>query len=148
MPGPIVCGIDKSQLAAKVARLGASLAESRGSRLLLLHVAEVKVPPPGSAFAYEKLQEAAQEEGTHLLQELKAQGIAPAAEERVEPGSPVVKLIEIAESEQADLLVVGSRGHGALKSAVLGSVSRELAAHAPCPVVVVPPDARVPASGA
>lgn len=37
----------------------------------------------------------------------------------------------------ADLLVVGSRGHGAFSAAFLGSVSFNCAAHSPCPVVVV-----------
>ena len=40
-------------------------------------------------------------------------------------------------SRYADLLVVGSRGRGAARSAVLGSVSRHVVEHAHCPVVVV-----------
>jgi len=40
----------------------------------------------------------------------------------------------------ADLLVVGSRGHGTFAGILLGSVSQHCAQHAPCPVVVVPPD--------
>jgi nucleotide-binding universal stress UspA family protein len=42
-------------------------------------------------------------------------------------------------SEDADLLVVGSRGRGAPRSALLGSVALHCAMHAPCPVVVVHP---------
>ena len=45
----------------------------------------------------------------------------------------------VAACWDADLLVVGSRGHGPLKGLVLGSVSRACLAHAPCPVVVVRP---------
>jgi nucleotide-binding universal stress UspA family protein len=43
-----------------------------------------------------------------------------------------------AASEKADLLVVGSRGHGKVSRIILGSVSKHLSVHAPCPVVVVP----------
>ncbi|MGI8760802.1 MAG: universal stress protein [Jatrophihabitantaceae bacterium] len=46
-----------------------------------------------------------------------------------------VLLEEVTES---DLLVVGSRGHGAFLGAMLGSVSQHVVAMAPCPVVVVP----------
>ena len=45
------------------------------------------------------------------------------------------------------LIVVGSRGRGKLGRALLGSVSATLAADAPVPVLVVPPDASVPALG-
>jgi nucleotide-binding universal stress UspA family protein len=43
----------------------------------------------------------------------------------------------IRESQGADLLVVGSRGHGGFTSMLLGSVSMQCALHAPCPVTVV-----------
>jgi nucleotide-binding universal stress UspA family protein len=51
----------------------------------------------------------------------------------------------IRESAGADLLVVGSRGHGGLAEAMLGSVGQHCVHHAPCPVVIVRGDA--PAAG-
>jgi nucleotide-binding universal stress UspA family protein len=53
----------------------------------------------------------------------------------VAEGNPAEVLIE--RSKEADLLVVGSRGHGGFKGMLLGSVSHHLVAHAECPVVVV-----------
>jgi nucleotide-binding universal stress UspA family protein len=52
-------------------------------------------------------------------------------------GEPA-EAIAAACGEGIDLLVVGSRGYGPVSRALLGSVSRKLAAHAPCPVLVVP----------
>jgi nucleotide-binding universal stress UspA family protein len=52
-------------------------------------------------------------------------------------GAPALHLVQ--QSESASLLVVGSRGRGALRSALAGSVALHCAAHAACPVVVVHP---------
>jgi nucleotide-binding universal stress UspA family protein len=53
----------------------------------------------------------------------------------VEEGHPAQILLKVAET--ADLLVVGSRGHGAFTGMLLGSVSEHCVSHAVCPVVVV-----------
>jgi nucleotide-binding universal stress UspA family protein len=52
-------------------------------------------------------------------------------------GYPAEVLMQ--QAERADLLVVGSRKHGGIFGALLGSVSQYLAAHAACPVVVIKP---------
>lgn len=67
---------------------------------------------------------------------------------RLLAGSPAKAIQEAADQEDPELLVVGSRGHGRLRSAVLGSVSRDLAAQSRHPVVVVPPDGSWTADGA
>jgi nucleotide-binding universal stress UspA family protein len=58
---------------------------------------------------------------------------------RVMQGHPVEVLLEAATGAQ--LLVVGSRGHGTFAGLMVGSVSQHCVQHAPCPVVVVPPAA-------
>ena len=58
-----------------------------------------------------------------------------AIERRVDQGSAAAVLVE--ESRGADLLVVGSRGHGGFAQLLLGSVSQQCAQHAFCPVVIV-----------
>jgi nucleotide-binding universal stress UspA family protein len=55
-----------------------------------------------------------------------------------EAASPAGGLVEIAESEGVDLLVVGAKGQGNLAGLVLGGVSYRLAHHASQPVVIVP----------
>jgi nucleotide-binding universal stress UspA family protein len=61
-------------------------------------------------------------------------------------GNPGHKLASAARG--ADLLVVGSHGHGRLLHAVLGSISEACIRHAPCPVVVTPqPGPQTPSHG-
>ena len=55
----------------------------------------------------------------------------------VETGDIGPTLCALADERSADVIVVGSRGHGAIRRALLGSVSTHLVNHAPCPVVVV-----------
>lgn len=52
-------------------------------------------------------------------------------------GDPAHQIIAVAEDRQADLLVLGSRGHGRLAGLLLGSVTQKVISHATCPVVVV-----------
>ena len=73
-----------------------------------------------------------------LVSALAAAGVA-ADDEAVTTtpvqGHPAEVLMQ--QAKDAELLVVGSRGHGRIFGALLGSVSQYVAAHAPCPVVVI-----------
>ncbi len=53
-------------------------------------------------------------------------------------GHPANALIEHAHQGEFDLLVIGRKGHSALERFLLGSVTLKLAAHAPCPLLIVP----------
>jgi nucleotide-binding universal stress UspA family protein len=54
----------------------------------------------------------------------------------IREGAPAPVLLE--EAQDADLLVVGTRGLGGFRGLLLGSVSQQCAHHAPCPLVIVP----------
>lgn len=60
---------------------------------------------------------------------------AAAVSRKAVEGHPAKVLIDAAAG--AELLVVGSRGHGGFAGMLLGSVSEHVAAHAPCPVLVI-----------
>lgn len=65
---------------------------------------------------------------------LRVHGLA--SEMKMEAGDPAELIVAEASAGGYDLVVVGSRGHGTLGRLFLGSVSAEVVAHAPCPVLV------------
>jgi nucleotide-binding universal stress UspA family protein len=58
-------------------------------------------------------------------------------EGHVVPDDPAVAILDVAQREGADLVVVGSRGLGGMKRFLRGSVSARVAAHAPMSVLIV-----------
>ncbi len=61
---------------------------------------------------------------------------------RVVEAQPAEALLNAAAADDADLLIVGSRGRGGVEGLLLGSVSQQVAQDASCPVVIVPPGER------
>lgn len=82
---------------------------------------------------------AAREAGESALQ--SAQALLDAAglayEVEITTGDPAQQIVEVAEREQCDAIVMGTFGHGALTEALLGSVSQEVLQHAGVPVTIV-----------
>ncbi len=115
--GSIICGIDGSQGSMRALEFATRLAG-----LLELDVQQVHADP--DAVWSDALRD-------HL---------SPLD---TEIGIPADALRRRAARNGGRLLVVGSRGHGRWRKALLGSVSAELAASAPVPVVVVPLSARI-----
>ena len=123
MADMILCAVDDSEAASRAFGAARGLADALGGELVAVHVVA-------------SADQDADQIVASVRSRLGGRGAAP--DVRLLEGSPAEALIETAGREGAELLVVGSRGRGSLRSAVLGSVSRELAARAPCPVVVVP----------
>jgi nucleotide-binding universal stress UspA family protein len=81
---------------------------------------------------------AAQESADHALDLTTAALDTTASIERlIEDGPPGAAICDVAKDRGVDVIVVGSRGRGAIKRAVLGSVSTHVVHNAPCPVLVV-----------
>jgi nucleotide-binding universal stress UspA family protein len=118
----IVCGVDLSDAAAPAIGVARRLAAGLGTGLLIAHA----VDGPGDQ--------------ADRLSALRDRAGAGDVEVRLLPPGPAADaLMAVAVEEGAGLLVVGSRGHSALRSGLLGSVTRDLAARSPIPLVVVPP---------
>ena len=82
-----------------------------------------------------------EEAGAQLLGQIAAEQGLDDAERRVLVGVPAERLADLAADEDAELIVVGSRGRGLFKAAFLGSVSSSLVGIARFPVLIVPPGA-------
>jgi nucleotide-binding universal stress UspA family protein len=81
-----------------------------------------------------EVRSAAQRDVTEAAALLARPGLV--VETAVLPGRPATAISERARSMGADLIVVGSRGHGRIASMLLGSISSELVDHAPAPVLI------------
>lgn len=78
--------------------------------------------------------------------EAEAKRVGVDCESDILEGDPVDCIAQAARGWRSDLVIVGSRGHGAVASAVLGSVSRALLTRSPAPVMVVKTSARAGAT--
>jgi nucleotide-binding universal stress UspA family protein len=81
------------------------------------------------------MQAIAEKTLTEAIDQVVQPGCAVTVERRVAEGYAPSVLVDA--SAHADLLVVGSRGHGTFTEALIGSVSQNCAHHAKCPVVIV-----------
>ena len=136
----IVVGVDGSPGSRTALAWAAAEADDHGSDLVVLNVWEhTLMPPAGSVSVSERyVPDESQRTADELVQVIKEElGEEPSVlvQPRVVQGRPAKVLIE--ESANADLLVVGKRGHGGFAGLVLGSVSQHVAAYAKCPVAVV-----------
>jgi nucleotide-binding universal stress UspA family protein len=133
----VLVGVDRSDGARAACIMGRWLADRLGLRLVLLHACDESPSPYGDAVHRERMQHLSGRKAMAVLHSVGPDD----AERLVGSGNPADALIDFARDEAAAFIVVGSRGHGAVKSAFSHSVSRALARQAECPVVVVPPPA-------
>ena len=87
---------------------------------------------------YPRSRDLAFSEAEAAFDSLPADFAAAGVEREVRLGEPAAVLARVSADIGAELIVVGSRGRGAWRAAVLGSVSGDVARLAPCPVMIVP----------
>jgi nucleotide-binding universal stress UspA family protein len=131
----ILVAYDGSESAKRALDHAAGLSQN-GASISVISVAE-ELPQIGRAAAM-LVPEEDEERRRELVEAkatLKERGIDAKLVERV--GDPAAKIIDEAEQEHADLVVIGSRGLNTAQRWVLGSVSTKVVQHAPCNVFVV-----------
>jgi nucleotide-binding universal stress UspA family protein len=94
-----------------------------------------------SGEAWESLNEAANTSAKNAIQKTvdALADAAPRIETLIRPGSPADEIVDAAKELGADMIVVGSRGWGEIRSVLLGSVSERVMHLAHCPVLIVRP---------
>ena len=135
----IVVGVDGSDESRAALRWALDEGRLRGARVRAIYA--WPFPPMATSWGYvgpaeidlDALQREADERLDSVIAEAKSEGVD--VEQAAVQGSAAQVLVEAAAD--ADLLVVGSRGHGGFAGLLLGSVSQQCAHHAPCPVVIV-----------
>lgn len=162
--GRIVVGVDGSEEADRALRWAVEEGRMRGSTVQVVYAYEytaawslydypsedflVAAPPrerggsPGGEAS--PWDEEAAARATGLLRDMVAR-LGDVGDVHIEPRAvedrrPARALVEL--SDEAELLVVGSRGRGGFAGVLLGSVSQHCANHAACPVVIIPPPRR------
>jgi nucleotide-binding universal stress UspA family protein len=132
----LVVGIDGSAEAWRALEWAVAEARLRGAALLVVHTFDYGIAAADQsgmltldAFTEQAKRVLDEAVGYVRSRQVEVHGL-------VEYGSPAKVLLEVAR--EADLLVVGSRGHGGLAGTLLGSVSSTCVHHAVCPVVVIP----------
>lgn len=136
----IVWATDGSEIADSALPLVTGLARAHGSKIIAVHVDERFRGGRfngGPVFADE---DDLQSKIVKQIADLSHAGFAAVLEVKTTQRRDIAKSIaEVATMDQADLIVVGTHGHGGAASAVLGSVARGLLHVAHCPVLAVPP---------
>ena len=133
-PRTIAVGYDGSPESRAALRHAEAIAHRSSAKLVILTTVRPAVAPPMMVPAIAAPQSPPEPEA--MLREAleSVDSVLPAECARLD-GDPAMELVRACE-EGVDLLVVGSRGYGPLKRVLLGSVSRQVAQKASCPVLV------------
>lgn len=143
----ILVATDGSDSAAEAVEFGIELAAEHEAELILVHVVPALDLIPATVFGIASaFPHEPRIEDRKLLED--AASVAEEHDVRATTvllaGDTVDEIVAYADSHRVDLIVVGSRGHGAVANALLGSVSRGILAESKRPVLVVRGGASVP----
>lgn len=145
----ILAPIDFSDVTEQVLAKSAEMAKAFGASIALLHVIGLEADLAGFAgdapymnmpmskeiVEVRKLKAAERME--ELVKGLLDQGLSVECEVAIECARPASAVLESVRKHDADLIVIGTHGHGALFHLLLGGVAQTVIRCAPCPVLVV-----------
>jgi len=144
--GVIVVGIDGSEGAGHALDFAIKEAAVRGSKLRMVSAWEIPASVLASVVASKEFYEEFRENAIAVARDAatRVEELEPSVEhEEVVVEGQAAKAL-LSNAEDAELLVVGRRGHGSFREMLLGSISRQVVVHAKCPLVIVPSPALQP----
>jgi nucleotide-binding universal stress UspA family protein len=140
----VLVPIDFSEQTEGVLAVAAELAESLGAHIWLIHIADPEPDfvgyGPGPEVVRQQVATRLRDEhrDLHALADrLRSQGLEVTA--LAIQGPTVDRIVSEVEKLSANIVIMGSHGHGALYRTLLGSVSEGVLHRANCPVLIVPP---------
>ena len=137
----IVIATDGSKPSEAAVHAGFELAGETGAKITVVTVRHAISGAVGAPFSEEELtKQLAHARDALAAAESVGQANGAEADYEILEGDTVERILEIAGSRDADLIVVGSRGRAAITGTLFGSVSRELVTRADRPVLVVKGD--------
>src|SRR5918999_1700621 len=139
-PTTILLATDGSEEAQLAATTAADLAKSTNSELHVVHVGEVPLVYHPERHGYRAEYEEHEKEAQQLLEaqveRIKGAG-ATVVQAHLRMGRADEEIVDLAQSIDAGLIVMGSRGRGRIRRALMGSVADSVVRHAHCPVTIV-----------
>jgi len=143
-PTKLLVATEGSEEATLAAQTAADLGNKTGSELHIVYARSMPMvrsysaaePLATSAVNEEEVRERAQRFLDDQVERIKAEG-GPVAQAHLRWGRPAREIAHLAEEIGAGLIVMGSRGSGGMRRALMGSVSDSVVRHAHCPVLIV-----------
>ncbi len=139
LPRRILVAVDGSELAFKAVGYAVQMARLTGSELVSLHV--ILLPSYATPKTLEVLRKDLSSKADDILSKVRAaaeaSGLAMKGEVVETNRSVVMAIVEFAEQEKADLIILGTRGTSGVAKLMLGSVAAGVVSFAHCPVLAI-----------
>ncbi len=139
----IVVATDFSAASDQAVRYALSLAREADAHLTVVHV--LTIPDTAGEWLYGREAEDLVRDATDTARQLLAKAVPAAAREgctvveRLEKGKPYERIVNLATTDNAGLIVLGAHGHGMVDQLFFGSTAQHVVRQAHCPVLTVRP---------
>ncbi len=136
----ILLGVDGSKVSKKAATVAIDMASQAGSSILALYVIPVN-PEAIEFYKMGKVKAALKEEGLQVIEQVKTEAIKRGVkhfDSIIEEGTPANKIVETAQDNGCDIIVLGTKGKSMIERLLIGSVAERVAGESSVPVLLVP----------